>query len=486
VPVRRRQLIELAGFALLVVGCLQALPWLSTRLTAHHLQQRAAERLDRLRHGSALWQWQPRQPPDLIAGRAFGKARLEARQTGLRATSFDGSPFELGLRLEQPIDLHHWPRLRLHIDSDRGGQLGLLTASATDQSVCRTSLGTVLAAGVQQAIIDARSQDWRDARGQACQPARAIGMLRLSLQLPAGSWLTLSDLALLPASPSTPPAPTAGRADPLGETTDRASPALVLDATSAAERLLAARDRALQTWPGAVVAVGDMPEPAAAPSPRQWPEWLGLAAYVIGLLTLVCRRAPSRWLVGMACLPGPLWLLAGLQLGQRISLPAAMAFLAALLYAGLLSWRERPADWRWRGPPSSWLIALIPLPLALLLWQLRGHPLQALPPLHVVTYFGWAALQQWLMLVVLLRHLDGLPRLLGILLTALVFALLHTPNGLLMQLCFIAELVWAWQFQRQRTLLPIAVAHTLCALLLEAGVVGGPLRSLEVSARFFS
>jgi membrane protease YdiL (CAAX protease family) len=131
-------------------------------------------------------------------------------------------------------------------------------------------------------------------------------------------------------------------------------------------------------------------------------------------------------------------------------------------------------------------MAMAPLPLAVCLWLLRGHPLQALPLLHIITYFGWAALQQWLILVVLLRHLDGLPRLLSVVLTALVFALLHTPNGLLMQLCFIAELFWAWQFQRRHTLLPIAVAHALCALLLEAGVVGGPLRSLEISARFFS
>ena len=62
---------------------------------------------------------------------------------------------------------------------------------------------------------------------------------------------------------------------------------------------------------------------------------------------------------------------------------------------------------------------------------------------------------------------------------------LHTPNGALMQLCLLAELWWAWCFRRSRALLPIAVAHTACALLVEAGLVGSLLRSLEVSARFF-
>ncbi|MET0331772.1 MAG: CPBP family intramembrane glutamic endopeptidase [Dyella sp.] len=492
-PARHRQLIELAGFALLVASCLLALPWLSARLTAQHLQQQAADRLDRLRQGLPLWQWQPRQPHDLIAGRAFGAARLETGQTGLRVISLDGSPFDLGLRLEQPIDLRHWPRLRLRIDSERGGHLGLLTASGDDPAICATSLGIPLSAGEQQPVVDVRALAWHTVQGQSCRPGRSINMLRMTLQLPSGSWLALSDVALLPTSAPTgsPTPPTRilsnqQTANALPADRSESSPKIVLDAASPAESLLIQRDQALATWPGAVVAVGHLPKPLMTAQPRQWTRWLGLCAYVLGVLMLLFRRSHPRWLDGLACLPGPLWLLTGLQVGQSVSPPAATGFLVTLLYAGLLSWRERPADWRWHGPPTSWLIALAPLPLAIVLWLLCGHPLQALPPLHVITYFGWAALQQWLILVVLLRHLDGFPRLLGVLLSALVFALLHTPNGLLMQLCFIAELLWAWQFKQQRALLPIAVAHALCALLLEAGVAGATLRSLEVSARFFS
>ncbi|HMH67437.1 MAG TPA: hypothetical protein VK519_05910, partial [Pinirhizobacter sp.] len=58
--------------------------------------------------------------------------------------------------------------------------------------------------------------------------------------------------------------------------------------------------------------------------------------------------------------------------------------------------------------------------------------------------------------------------------------------GALMQMCFIGELWWAWCYYRGRSLVPIAVAHAACALVLEAGLAGGSyLRSLEVSARFF-
>jgi hypothetical protein len=298
VRARRRQLIELAGFALLVVAGLMALPWLSTRLTAQHLQEQAADRLARLHHGLPLWQWQPRQPHDLIAGRAFGAARLEADPTGLRAISLDGSSFELGLRLEQPVDLRHWPRLLLHIDSDRGGQLGLLIANGDDPSLCSSSLGTVLSAGKQQSIIDARHLDWHNARGQPCQPGRSIKMLRLKLQLPSGSWLALSNVALLSASaPIGSPTPGVGDQPTTSASTadrDKASPQIVLDAASPAESLLRQRDRALATWPGAVVAVGHASKPLMAPHSRPWLGWLGLCLYVPGLLILLRRRGHPR------------------------------------------------------------------------------------------------------------------------------------------------------------------------------------------------
>ena len=78
----------------------------------------------------------------------------------------------------------------------------------------------------------------------------------------------------------------------------------------------------------------------------------------------------------------------------------------------------------------------------------------------------------------------AIPRPFAVLVTALAFALLHTPNGLLMQLCFVAELGWAWWYTYHRSLLPVALAHAAAAVVLQAGLTGGILRSLEVSARY--
>jgi membrane protease YdiL (CAAX protease family) len=106
---------------------------------------------------------------------------------------------------------------------------------------------------------------------------------------------------------------------------------------------------------------------------------------------------------------------------------------------------------------------------------------------RALLYIGWAFVQQWVILAVVAALLArALPRPAAVLLAALAFALLHTPNGLLMQLCFVAELGWAWWYLHHRALLPVALAHAFSALLLQACLAGGILRSLEVSARFLS
>jgi membrane protease YdiL (CAAX protease family) len=107
---------------------------------------------------------------------------------------------------------------------------------------------------------------------------------------------------------------------------------------------------------------------------------------------------------------------------------------------------------------------------------------------HVATYFGWAALQQLLMLGVVATRLERLlrSRFIVVLVVAVLFALAHAPNGWLMQFCLAAELWWCWRFLRRPVLLPVALAHALAGLLLESVLPGLPLRSLEIGARFLT
>ena len=269
-------------------------------------------------------------------------------------------------------------------------------------------------------------------------------------------------------------------------------PWIALPANASAETQLALRQLVWRQRPGALILPhGDKPVAAAESGNQGRLAWAGAVGYLLALVALAWRpprRRQHRWLELAACLAGPLWLVIGLQLGLRLGLPGVLVFAGALLFAAQTEWWQRPGDWRWFGNGwRAWLLPFLMLPLALLLIAGYGGHVTPPTPGHALTYLLWAVLQQWLMLVVVLRRLGAgrLPPALAVLLTAVVFALMHTPNGVLMQLCLLAELWWAWCFLRSRALLPVAVAHAACALLLEAGLVGGLLRSLEVSARFF-
>jgi hypothetical protein len=495
-----RRWLEAAAIAVLAAVLLLALQALAARLTAAHLAGEAAREFALLRSGQPLWQWRFHRPADLVAGRAFGAARVEAAPSGLRITGLDGSPFELGLPLARPVDLAHWPLLALELESPADGMLGVVWRGA-DGAACMAAAAMPLRDSQRRLRIDLRGLHWQAMAPGGCAAPAGATMLRLRIAVPAQRAIVLRAAALQAVAPAPLPdpadahelpprtAPSVVAAERLGLAA--AAPVLRLPPGATAERQLDWRDAVQAVRPAALLLPADLPfPPAASAEPAAWPGWALALAYAAGLL-LLARREPSgrggRWLEIGALAFGPLWLIAGLQWGPRPGMPAMLGFVLALLYA---AWAERRAprrDWCWTGEWRAWLPPLALLPAVLLLWRLYGHPFAPPRPAHVAAYLAWAALQQWLVLVVVQRRLERLlPRAgLAVLGAALLFALLHTPNGRLMQLCLLAELWWGWCFLRRRRLLPVALAHALCALLAEAGLAGGLLRSLEVSARFF-
>jgi hypothetical protein len=486
----------LAGYALAAVLMCMALSWLAARITGAHLLAQADQQLARAESRQPLWEWHLRQPRDVIAGRAFGSATVARDADTLSITSVDGTPFELGLPVAWSLDLAHWPILQVQWQSSATGTLGVIWG-VDHTPTCTAPAASALTPDTRTLRIALRGLPWQSAQGGVCKPPGVAQMLRLRVQIPAHATVRLVSVALLTTEPataaqSTPIDLSRGDIEPVIASAGKmAMPQFRLPDGISAETMLASRDQLRVRWPAAlIVPAGALPQPVPRAS-HAIAAWIGCLLYLLALGWLVFRPLKGRlrpWLEVTGCLLGPLWVVMGLNWGLYPTPVGVLAFGGGLVYALLIERRHLPRLWRWPSDRRDWLWPLATLPITLALIAIEGHKLQPLPLSHVLTYFGWAWLQQWLMLVVLLprfEQITGHRPTLAMLPVALAFALLHTPNGMLMQLCLVAELWWGWCFLRSRSVLPIALAHASCALLVESGLVGGLVRSLEVSARAF-
>jgi membrane protease YdiL (CAAX protease family) len=493
------RLLSFTGFALVVALLLSMLHVIAARITAGHLLNEADQQLGLLESGQPLWQWRLARPSDLIAGRAFGHARVSQISGGLKVTSLDGSPFELGLPIASGLDLAHWPLLDVQLDSRAAGVVDILWQGNTADACIATAAHALPASGLR---INLSTLDWT-AAGGVCRLSNSAQMLRLRITIPAGADVELRAAALLATDKIPLPVdPAAAIALPQDATPAwiaaasselSAAPLFHLAGTSA-ESLLSQRDQIRQYRPGAlIVPAGSVLTAATRLERPSWVAWAASPAYLL-LLFALARWQPAgkwgAWLEIAASIGGPLWLIAGLQWGLHPSVPGLAAFAGALVFAAVSEWRRHDRNWHWLGPWSTWTwwrpLGLVPV--AVLVCLIWGHAFQPILARHALIYLGWALLQQWLILAVIMGRLE---RLLpgswtALVVAAFLFALLHTPNGMLMAWCLLAEICWAWCFRRSRSLLPVALAHAICALLVESGLVGPALRSLEVGARFFS
>lgn len=498
-----RRIAATVGAALLLVALLLAMRVLAARMVAVHLLHEAQRQSATLRNRQPLWQWELRQPGDLVAGRAFGHASVTADGQGLDIVSQDGTPFELGLPIDRAVDLAHWPLLQLQASASSGARLDVLQRTAPDAPLCTASSAAVLSVGTQRLTIDLSRLNWTASDSGQCSAPGQTWLLRLRVQMPQGSHLYLRSAALLsPEVITLPEHPTwvlsneasSSNLDGIHPTT--AVPWFELPTGSSAENMLAWRDRLRSSWPAALIVPAGFDPKATAPAAMSegW-AWAACLVYLAILLASAAKPlqgAVRPWFEAAACMAGPLWLIAGLQWKTHPAWPPVIALVAALLYAAVVSKRDKVALHGNVGVAQSWLFALFPLlPTMGLLAVLGQHP--AAPSIvHALTYLAWASLQQWLMLAVVLPKLqqglagsfsvDPWP---AVMFVAMLFALLHTPNGALMQLCLLVECWWAWCYARSGRLLPIVLAHAGCALIVEAGLLGVLTRSLEVSARFF-
>ncbi len=510
------------GAWLLCIACaLLALPMLD-QLARHQLRQQmldtASQTLGALTHADTPHRWDARSGNDIIAGRAFGTDDTEFGDDGFHLRSH-GESIQIGMVLGADIDLARYSQLEISLTSENTGSIAVIVGETLQQAPCQ-SHRTSLVKGKSILTINLRTSGWTCNGDPTPMPTRAA-MLRLVIELPAGSSATLHGVRARPYDQLKPES-----------LVDLALPLLPdprnsLDFKRALAR--AAENSASTTWPMAqlpldarveqsllardqiraaiadvlIVPQGDFSEIAAQASVWQpnsstpWSTrspWLLLGGYIV--LLLILRLKPPldtrlRALLELiAATAIPMYMVIGGYIGDNPSPAVLASCVATLVFALSLLVGDAPAEPSSRTLKRGWWVALLTIGLTagLILNLADGHISGELPDAaRTFRYLAWAAVQQFLICVIVAERIEricGSSRV-ALLAAALVFALMHTPNGMLMQLTFVAGLIWIWNWQRHRALLANIVAHAMSGLLLAASLPAQWLHSAEVSARFF-
>ena len=470
-----RRLIAVLCFALAAV----LLALLAQQRTRHGIDHAAAAERAIWASGHTPWDWAPRQAQDVIAGRAFGDAVLHGDPRGLRIDSSTGEAYELGLRLPRALPLASLPRLRLASAANAPTLLRFVLAETVGAPLL-VSAPIELPAADTRTSIDLRRLSWQRADGTVASLPTQAGMLRLRVHQPADSEFLVRGIDWLGANGHVP--------------AEATIPRVTLPQGASAEALLALRDRIHRAWPLVRVSASSDITSATPRTSRAGSSapgllwcagvivllilrWRGMRSRIFELLEIIAVTAPALiitiGLIDPSTAPRGSWLAVGTSMACAIA----------------LAWLAWPAQWQlWTSSVAAWATALLPLACAAA-WAMSSTDKPEWPtPPHVLRYFGWALLQQALMLAVVAPRIAVRirSRAACALAVGILFALMHTPNATLMVSCLAAEAWWAWSFLRHRALLPVAIAHAASALMLESALIGLPLRSLEVGARFLT
>ncbi|HET9032465.1 MAG TPA: CPBP family intramembrane glutamic endopeptidase [Dokdonella sp.] len=507
---------------LLFVACallsLVMLDMLARHQLREHLDQSAIDTLGALLHADTPHRWSARSSADIIAGRAFGTEDASFTSDGFQVRS-QGQAIQIGLILASDMDLTRYTRLAIALHAEQAGSLALIVGESLHEQTCR-SQQTSFTAGSTNLDIDIRTIGWTCQGKPSSAPKRAA-MLRLSLELPAQTTATVDNVRaqthvrLDPASLNQLAMPLLpdprnkidfkrGLTRAAENSAATAWPILQLPLDSRVEQSLQARDQIRDAIPDAlIVPLGDFQRVAnqalswqATPLPGETSRsrWLLLGVYITLLVALRIKPPiDPRLRAGLELLAAtvvPMVMIIGGYIGDDLSPVVLGACVATLVFALSLLIGDAPAEPSARTLKRGWWVALMSLGLsiALILELSGGHITNTWPGFpRLFRYLAWAAVQQFLICVIVAERIErvsGSSRI-ALLGAALVFALLHTPNAMLMQLTFVAGLIWIWNWQRHRALLANIVAHAFSGLLLAGSLPPQWLHSAEISARFF-
>lgn len=480
-----------------LLACVFALNALSAWQTGSALDHLAVARLNAATTGAPLLAWPLTQADDVIAGRVFGRADFRFDEDGLHVVSA-GDAVEIGVRLDHLLDLQRYPLVRVTVSGDVGVRFQWSAYWPGSTAPCRSP--PLLA---QQGLLESRLDQlsWECADSTTAPDTRYLRYLRLVIDGPAGASVRLRDLQIAAPLPLTIPALAQAPilaadsnvnavAQQLLSLPTSALPVAIVPTGDWMAQGLARRQSLRELVPAVVMPSSTDPAPSSGSSPNLAKT---ITVALLVLLLGIWLRPPRepRWRAGaelLAAMLMPLWLSVGARLGTPMELIDWLFIGAGGVYLLL---RIRDAlPWHWLGSASAWQLPALSVLMALAFGLCLSGTLAAVPPTtaDVVRYIAWAGLQQLILMTVVADRLSriGCSTRWVVLASAVMFALLHSPNQSLMLLTLLGGLQWTWNWQRQRALLPNVVAHAACGLTATSLIGRDWLWSAEVGARFFA
>lgn len=108
-------------------------------------------------------------------------------------------------------------------------------------------------------------------------------------------------------------------------------------------------------------------------------------------------------------------------------------------------------------------------------------------PLKLVGLPIWALLQQFILQGFIYRRVRSIASSTtgAVIITSLIFGLVHLPNPTLSILTMTGAAVWSWVYERAPNLYPLALSHGLTSLFVMSTLPGWLLRSLSVGYKYF-